>query len=64
MAARLAPFPDSYRPSEYRAADGSVLRRFVAPAEPFPLSWPPNVTFLRPEFERVLREHARCRNST
>ena len=55
----MAPFIETYRPSEYRAADGSILRRLLPAPEPFPLSWPSYVTFIQPELERLLRERAR-----
>ena len=59
VAERMAPFIETYRPSEYRAADGSILRRLLPAPEPFPLSWPSYVTFIQPELERLLRERAR-----
>jgi 3-(3-hydroxy-phenyl)propionate hydroxylase len=59
IAERMAPFIETYRPSEYRAADGSILRRLVPAPEPFPLFWPSYVTFVQPELERLLRERAR-----
>lgn len=59
LTERVAPFVETYRSSEYRAADGSLLRRFVAAPEPHPLGWPPNLTFVQPELERLLRDHAR-----
>jgi 3-(3-hydroxy-phenyl)propionate hydroxylase len=59
VAGRMAPFIETYRPSEYRAADGSILRRLLPAPEPFPLSWPSYVTFIQPELERLLRERAR-----
>ena len=59
VAERMTPFIETYRPSEYRAADGSILRRLLPAPEPFPLSWPSYVTFVQPELERLLRERAR-----
>ena len=59
VAERMAPFIETYRPSEYRAADGSILRRLLPVPEPFPLSWPSYVTFVQPELERLLRDRAR-----
>ena len=40
-------------------ADGVLLRRFESPAEPYPLAWPPYLTFIQPELERALR--ANCK---
>lgn len=59
LADRMAPFIEIYRPSEYRAADGALLRRLEAAPAPHPLAWPPNLTFVQPDLERALREHAR-----
>jgi 3-(3-hydroxy-phenyl)propionate hydroxylase len=58
IADDMADIIETYRPSEYRAADGSVLRRLLPAPEPLPLSWPPNVTFVQPELERRLRDRA------
>ncbi|MBR0830012.1 bifunctional 3-(3-hydroxy-phenyl)propionate/3-hydroxycinnamic acid hydroxylase [Bradyrhizobium manausense] len=55
----LAPAVGDYRPSEYRSAQGVLLRRFESPAEPYPLAWPPYLTFLQPELEQVLRDNAK-----
>ena len=60
VAEQMAPFIETYRSSEYRAADGSILRRLLPAPEPYPLSWPSYVTFVQPEIERLLRERARC----
>jgi 3-(3-hydroxy-phenyl)propionate hydroxylase len=54
----LAGAIGDYRPSEYRSAQGVLLRRFESPPEPYPLAWPPYLTFLQPDLERVLRENA------
>ena len=58
IADRMQSMIEPYRPSEYRAADGGVLRQLKAAPEPFPLSWPPNLTFVQPELERLLRANA------
>ena len=55
VAEALEPFLGVYRASEYRAADGQVLRRILPQPPPHPLSWPPYVTFLQPALERLLR---------
>ena len=54
----LAEAIGDYRPSEYRSAEGILLRRFEFPPEPYPLAWPPYLTFLQPDLERVLRKNA------
>jgi len=55
VADAMAPHMDAYRPSEYRAADGRLLRRFDTLPEPYPSAWPPNIVFVQPELERALR---------
>lgn len=55
----LAPAVGDYRPSEYRSEQDVLLRRFESAPEPYPLAWPPYLTFLQPELERTLRDNAR-----
>ena len=55
IADAMAAHMGAYRPSEYRAADGRLLRRFDTLPEPHPLAWPPNIVFVQPELERALR---------
>lgn len=47
-----------YRDSEYRAADGSLLRRFVSPPPPHKLGWPAYLTFVQPPLEKLLHDKA------
>jgi 3-(3-hydroxy-phenyl)propionate hydroxylase len=63
IAEAMVPHMDAYRPSEYRSADGQLLRRFDTLPEPYPLAWPPNIVFVQPELERVLRERLTVRPS-
>jgi 3-(3-hydroxy-phenyl)propionate hydroxylase len=56
IADTMAAHMEAYRPSEYRAADGQLLRRFDTLPEPYALAWPPNIVFVQPELERALRE--------
>ena len=58
-ADQVAAATGQYRASEYRSADGVLLRRFESPAEPYPLAWPPYLTFLQPELERALRANGK-----
>ncbi|CAN7718961.1 bifunctional 3-(3-hydroxy-phenyl)propionate/3-hydroxycinnamic acid hydroxylase [Mesorhizobium amorphae] len=55
----IAAATGQYRASEYRSADGVLLRRFESPSEPYPLAWPPYMTFLQPELERALRANGK-----
>jgi len=63
MADAMAAHMDEYRPSEYRSADGRLLRRFDTLPEPYPLAWPPNIVFVQPELERALRERLAAHRS-
>ena len=45
-----------YRPSEYRAADGGLLRRLLPVPEPDPAAWPAYATFIQPALDRALRD--------
>lgn len=55
----IAAATGEYRPSEYRSANGVLLRRFESPSEPYPLAWPPYLTFIQPELERALRANGK-----
>lgn len=57
IADKMASVTSAYRPTEYRTADGEVIRRFTSQEPPYPLAWPPYLTFLQPDLERVLRDH-------
>ena len=59
LADAVQPTTGRYCTSEYRSADGSLLRRIVQAPEPHLLAWPPNLTFIQPELEAVLFDHAR-----
>ncbi|MBX9700890.1 MAG: bifunctional 3-(3-hydroxy-phenyl)propionate/3-hydroxycinnamic acid hydroxylase, partial [Acetobacteraceae bacterium] len=49
------PMIGPYRPSEYIAPDGALLRRLLPQREPNPLAWPANVMFIQPELDALLR---------
>ena len=55
VADAVADAVDIYRPSEYRTAEGEVVRRFESQSPPYELSWAPYLTFLQPNLERALR---------
>lgn len=46
----------AYRPSEYRTAEGDVIRRLDSRPPPYQLGWPPYLTFVQPDLERTLRK--------
>jgi 3-(3-hydroxy-phenyl)propionate hydroxylase len=56
LAHRIAPCTGVHRGTYYLGMDGREIKRFVPMPPPFPLSWPPTITFVQPELERVLRE--------
>lgn len=41
--------------THYHGVDGQLIRKFDPAPPPFRLGWPPNVTFVQPELESVLR---------
>ncbi|TAK98319.1 MAG: bifunctional 3-(3-hydroxy-phenyl)propionate/3-hydroxycinnamic acid hydroxylase [Rhodospirillaceae bacterium] len=55
VADDLQPYCEPYRPTQYHSACGEVLRQFDSLPEPYPLAWPPNLTFVQPELEKALR---------
>jgi 3-(3-hydroxy-phenyl)propionate hydroxylase len=61
LADELTTLVGEYRNSEYRSADGELLRRFVSPPPPYKLGWPPYMTFVQPDLERKL--HAKAARS-
>jgi 3-(3-hydroxy-phenyl)propionate hydroxylase len=42
--------------TEFRGLDNRLIKLFAPPKRPFPLGWTPNLMFVQPEFERILRE--------
>lgn len=59
LAEKMMAVTSAYKPTEYRTSTGEVIHRFKSPEAPFPLAWPPYLTFLQPDLERVLRNHVR-----
>jgi 3-(3-hydroxy-phenyl)propionate hydroxylase len=55
IADRVAPHISPYRPSEYRGAQGQLIRRLDATPPPYRLGWAPNYVFEQPALERALR---------
>lgn len=51
IAAHVMP----YRTSEYRTADGRVIKRIAPASPPYPLGWAPNYVFSQPAVEGALR---------
>lgn len=44
--------------TEFRGCDGELIKFFRKPEPPFPLHWAPNLMFVQPEFEPLLRQGA------
>jgi 3-(3-hydroxy-phenyl)propionate hydroxylase len=44
--------------ADYVGIDGELIRRYVSIPPPYPLGWRPNVRFVQPELEALLREGA------
>lgn len=57
LAEALTPHLAPYRPSEYRGAQGQLIKRLDMAAPPHRLGWAPNWVFDQPAVERVLRAH-------
>lgn len=55
LAEALAPISRPTRPTEFRAADGALLRRLLPQPPPNPQAWPANVMFIQPELDQLLR---------
>jgi 3-(3-hydroxy-phenyl)propionate hydroxylase len=41
--------------TEFRGIDNRLIKLFAPPKQPFPLGWTPNLMFIQPEFESLLR---------
>lgn len=55
LADTLAGMTAVYHDTEYLSEDGAVLQRMISPPQPWPLGWPPYVTFVQPPLEAALR---------
>lgn len=41
--------------TEFRGLDHRLIKLFAPPKQPYPLGWTPNLMFIQPEFEPILR---------
>lgn len=57
LSEALMPHLAPYRPSEYRGAQGQLIKRLDMAPPPHRLGWAPNWVFDQPAVERVLRAH-------
>lgn len=58
VAHKLFPKLRVYQGSFWMGMEGQTIREFTPLQPPYPLAWPPNMTFVQPEFEGLLREAA------
>ncbi|HEY6994222.1 MAG TPA: bifunctional 3-(3-hydroxy-phenyl)propionate/3-hydroxycinnamic acid hydroxylase [Xanthobacteraceae bacterium] len=54
-AHEIAPFTAPHPGTHYLGVDGRVIKKFDPLPPPYPLGWPPTVTFVQPEVEALLR---------
>jgi 3-(3-hydroxy-phenyl)propionate hydroxylase len=45
-----------YKGTDFLGVDGRPIKVFEPSAPPYPLHWAPNLLFIQPEFERILRD--------
>lgn len=50
------PLIEPHRGTDFLGIDGNPIRAFYPQTPPFPLSWDPNVVFIQPELEALLRK--------
>jgi 3-(3-hydroxy-phenyl)propionate hydroxylase len=56
LASHIAPYTAPRGPTHFLGVDGGVIRKLDPMPPPYPLAWPPTLSFVQPEVERVLRE--------
>jgi 3-(3-hydroxy-phenyl)propionate hydroxylase len=55
VAQRMENRLGAYKPTEYHAADGSLLRSILPAPPPWPMAWPSYASFVQPELDAELR---------
>jgi 3-(3-hydroxy-phenyl)propionate hydroxylase len=55
LALRIAEFTAPHPGTHYLGMDGRVIKKFESLPPPHPLAWPPTITFVQPQLEKVLR---------
>ena len=55
LAERIAEFTAPHPGTHYLGIDGRVIKKVESLPPPYPLAWPPTITFVQPEIERLLR---------
>ena len=55
LAQRIAEFTAPHPGTHYLGMDGRVIKKFESQPPPHPLAWPPTITFVQPQLEKLLR---------
>jgi 3-(3-hydroxy-phenyl)propionate hydroxylase len=63
LADRVWQFTAPHPGTHYLGVDGRVIKKVESLPPPYPLGWPPTITFVQPEIERALREGVAASNS-
>ena len=56
LAHRISEFTAPHPGAHYLGVDGRVIKKVESLPPPYPLAWPPTITFVQPEVERLLRQ--------
>jgi 3-(3-hydroxy-phenyl)propionate hydroxylase len=55
LADRVDEICTPHTGTEFRGLDNRLIKFFEPPKQPYPLGWTPNLMFIQPEFEPILR---------
>jgi 3-(3-hydroxy-phenyl)propionate hydroxylase len=55
VADKLAPTTSVHPGTDFLGVDGQFIKHFLPQGKPYPLGWDPNIMFLQPELEVMLR---------
>ncbi|KAA6475602.1 bifunctional 3-(3-hydroxy-phenyl)propionate/3-hydroxycinnamic acid hydroxylase [Agrobacterium sp. ICMP 7243] len=58
LADEIEPKTMSHPGTDFIGINDRLIKVFEPPVKPYPLHWPPNLMFIQPEFEPVLRKGA------
>lgn len=58
LAEQIEPRTISHPGTDFIGMDNRLIKVFEPPVQPYPLHWSPNMMFIQPEFEPVLRKGA------
>ncbi len=56
LADAVEPITSHHTGTDFRGADDRLIKVFDPLQPPYPLGWPPNLMFVQPEFEPLLRD--------